>query len=152
MCHESHLFVCKKSYSLVVLTKENLPDSFFLKTGSAHQLQLKAQEQCKLQLNSHFDECSPGDKCMHIFWHLSLVSVYSALAVLMLLPYILVNHEECFECSPKFICTLVLRNVHQVNCEELSNFKVFTRAHLDSSFEEHAPSVTMNCGGNVQSV
>ncbi len=36
-------------------------------------------------------------------------------------------------------------NVHQVNCEESLNFKVFTRARLDSSFEECAPCVTMNC-------
>jgi hypothetical protein len=69
----------------------------------------------------------------------------------MLLPYILVNHEECFECSPKFICTLVLRNVHQVNCEEWSNFKVFTRACLHSSFEEWTLSVTKTMGG-IQSV
>jgi hypothetical protein len=34
----------------------------------------------------------------------------------------------------------------RVNCEELLNFKVFTGARLDSSFEECAPSVTMNCG------
>jgi hypothetical protein len=73
-----------------------------------------------------------------------------SVAVLMLLPYILVNHEECFECSQKFIHTLILRNVHQVNCEEWSNFKVFTRACLHSSFEERAPSVTMNHGGGFR--
>jgi len=54
--------------------------------------------------------------------------------------------RNVFECSTKFICTFVLRNVHQVNSEEWSNFKVFTRARLDSRFEDCAPSVTMNRG------